>query len=78
MLMKELANQVSCSGERLEVVLQKGWQWNKIKIEGGLVHSFIVSKYCLYILTQTLTLCHVTMIGDKREIHYRLPIIAYL
>ena len=78
MLMRELTNQVSCSGERLEVVLQRKWQWNKIKIEGGLVHSFIVSKYCLYALTQTLTLCHVTMIRDKMEIHYRLSIIAYL
>ena len=32
----------------------------------------------LYILTQTLISCHVTMIRDKREICYRLPRIAYL
>ena len=50
--------------------------WNELKIEGGLVHSFIVSKYYLYVLTQTLISCHVTMITDKRELRYRLPEIT--
>ena len=38
----------------------------------------IVSRYCLYLLTQTLISCCVAMIIDKREFCYRLPIIAYL
>ena len=63
-------------GEKLEFVSQRRWLWNEVNIEGGLGHSFIVSKYCLYILTQTLISCHVTMIRDKRELRYRLPEIA--
>ena len=35
-----------------------------------------MSKYYLYILTQTLISCHVTIIRDKRELRYRLPEIA--
>ena len=47
-----------------------------MEFEGGLVHSFIVSKYYLYVLTRTLISCHVTVIRDRRELCYRLPEIV--